>query len=534
MASTIDIDAPLDAASELSISANIQKLRAKSQQEQGWMFTAENFQQIQRSVLNLERAMRQAPSVANISIDSADIQDLVVGGREGPGQLTILSGPPSYTRIGYDGTETTALVYSISTVSGATINTTVPHALDTDDIVLIAGCSSLAHLGYWVVDTVPTATSFTVKDPPVGTGSAGTVTFQYAGGWRRTFAIGGAGFDSAPFFADSRGKMYIGKNGSISLLDSQNVEKGFIGVETEPALVVSAVSNNGLGLIRLTVATHGWDNGDNILVFLLGSNADGDWMINVVDANHIDLRGSAFTSGYTTPGQAYRYFGPLWAQTIAAGGNGYSDASFRTFSDGSYRLGEPAGPRIEFDAGADQMLMTDASLILRHTGTTTEIGEIVATPGPFSTTTGFALTNDATGRGVLIGDGAILLRFSTSVTAAVLRADTGSPSSGGVLFLNNPAGVTQISIIGASGSGTFSGDLSAANLTVTGNISADTLTLTTGLTGYYTKAEIDAKIATLNTAIAGKANATHTHSTISISGTAGGSVAAHTHTGSVT
>jgi hypothetical protein len=126
--------------------------------------------------------------------------------------------------------------------------------------------------------------------------------------------------------------MYIGKFGSITLLDSQGQAKGFIGVETEPFKVVSAIANNGSGLIRLTVTGHGWDQGDNILVFLLGGNANGDWMINVVDANHVDLRDSTFTGGYTTPGQAYRYYGPFWGQAIAGGGTGYADAAFRVFS----------------------------------------------------------------------------------------------------------------------------------------------------------------------------------------------------------
>lgn len=365
MASTINIDPLLPAGSAANIRGTTQKLRLSAKKDSAWLFAAENFDKLGDAVDRLERAARTARNPSRIQIDGADILDLVVGGPTGPGQLTILSGPPSYTRIGFDGTETTGISFVISSVSGATINTTAPHNFEVDDIILIAGNTSLNHLGYWVVDGTPTATSFTVADPPSGTGTGGSATFQYAGGWRRTFAIGGQGFDSAPFFANSRGQMFIGKNGSISLLDSQSEEKGFIGVETQPFKVVSGIANNGSGLIRLTVTGHGWDQGDNILVFLLGSDADGDWMINKVDANHVDLRGSTYTGGYTTPGQAYRWYGPFWGQAIAGGGTGYSNAAFRVFSDGSLRLGTPTGTRIEFDAESGELRVLNSGGLRR-------------------------------------------------------------------------------------------------------------------------------------------------------------------------
>lgn len=374
MASTVKIESALDssASSALNIGANTQKLRATAGKDQNWLFAAENFNAIQSAVARLERRLRLAPHVSHIEIDSADILSLIVGGRTGPGQLTILSGPPSYTRIGFDGTEDTDIEFTIASVSGATVNTTAPHSFQPGDQILIEGNSSINHLGYWEVDTTPGPTSLTLVDPPSGSGSTGTVTFLYAGGWRKTFAIGGDGFDSAPFFGNVNGEMHIGKNGSISLLDMNSVAKGFLGVETDADQVVSAIADNGDGLIRLTVTAHGWTTGDDVFVSDLGGDADGDWSITVVDANTVDLRGSTYSGGYSAPGTAYRYRGPLWGQSIAGGGTGFDDATFRVFRNG-LRLGEANGPRLEFDGETGEMSMTDATLRLEQNGVISKI-----------------------------------------------------------------------------------------------------------------------------------------------------------------
>src|SRR4051812_20698266 len=113
MASTIDI-APLlasDVGSAADIKANTQKLRLQAKKDSAWLYASENFDRLGDAVNRLERAARTQRNPTRIQIDAADILDLVVGGRTGPGQLTILSGPPSYTRIGFDGTETTGITF---------------------------------------------------------------------------------------------------------------------------------------------------------------------------------------------------------------------------------------------------------------------------------------------------------------------------------------------------------------------------------------------------------------------------------------
>lgn len=74
---------------------------------------------------------------------------------------------------------------------------------------------------------------------------------------------------------------------------------------------VTGVANNGSGQIRLTIgSTANMATGNTILVrALLGAfGANGVWTVTVVDAQHIDLQGSNFTStvasGVETSGQA--------------------------------------------------------------------------------------------------------------------------------------------------------------------------------------------------------------------------------------
>jgi hypothetical protein len=93
------------------------------------------------------------------------------------------------------------------------------------------------------------------------------------------------------------------------------------GVMSAPDFVnVTAIANNGSGLVRLTVSpnTTGWNN--NVLtavsnVFSSGPNSNAVYVITVVDSTHIDLQGTTFSgSVYTGAGQlqnnSYRWAVP--------------------------------------------------------------------------------------------------------------------------------------------------------------------------------------------------------------------------------
>lgn len=61
------------------------------------------------------------------------------------------------------------------------------------------------------------------------------------------------------------------------------------------------------GLIRVTVAAHGWSTGNVVDISgVLGTveaNRTG-WVITVFDANTFDLQGSVFTNAYVSGGTA--------------------------------------------------------------------------------------------------------------------------------------------------------------------------------------------------------------------------------------
>lgn len=70
---------------------------------------------------------------------------------------------------------------------------------------------------------------------------------------------------------------------------------------------VSGAADNGSGLIRITTsAAHGFATGTAVTVAgVTGTTeANGDWIITVVDTTHFDLQGSAFANAYVSGGTA--------------------------------------------------------------------------------------------------------------------------------------------------------------------------------------------------------------------------------------
>jgi hypothetical protein len=68
---------------------------------------------------------------------------------------------------------------------------------------------------------------------------------------------------------------------------------------------VTGAANNGIGLIRLTIATtNGMITGQNVTVQDVSgvSSANGNWRITVMNTTQIDLQGSAFSGAYTSGG----------------------------------------------------------------------------------------------------------------------------------------------------------------------------------------------------------------------------------------
>jgi hypothetical protein len=80
---------------------------------------------------------------------------------------------------------------------------------------------------------------------------------------------------------------------------------GNLGAVTLPEFPVSAVANNGSGLVRITTASaHGLITGDLVNVYGVGGvpGANRRATCTVVDATRIDLQGSSFSGAWTTGG----------------------------------------------------------------------------------------------------------------------------------------------------------------------------------------------------------------------------------------
>jgi hypothetical protein len=134
---------------------------------------------------------------------------------------------------------------------------------------------------------------------------------------------------------------------TVTVIDPNTIdlqESGFGGAYTSGGWItrvlhVTGAADNGSGLIRLTVASHGYESGDRVHVENVGGvpNATGQWTVTVVDADHIDLEGSVFAGAHSGGGVCIRFFAGGLFQNIAIGPS-FSDYRLRAFSDGTLRI----------------------------------------------------------------------------------------------------------------------------------------------------------------------------------------------------
>lgn len=150
----------------------------------------------------------------------------------------------------------------------------------------------------------------------------GSNNVAYPGIWANNLYVGGKGPDTATLFSDGV-EVAIGKNGQVFVLDPFGNVGAWLGAQSELPKNVTGAVNNGAGLIRLTVAAHGWLTGDETNVATVGGvpNATGQWIITVISANTFDLRGSTFAGTYTSGGTAQRFFAGGLFSTVAVGGS---------------------------------------------------------------------------------------------------------------------------------------------------------------------------------------------------------------------
>jgi hypothetical protein len=72
------------------------------------------------------------------------------------------------------------------------------------------------------------------------------------------------------------------------------------------SIAISGAANNGSGAIRLSATAHGLETGDIVQNSAIGGTveANAQWVITVIDANHFDLNNSTFAHAYTSGGTA--------------------------------------------------------------------------------------------------------------------------------------------------------------------------------------------------------------------------------------
>jgi hypothetical protein len=297
--------------------------------------TATAFDRVQDWVDQLERAARKSQSIEELMLTSPD------------GRLVFWAGDRAYDGVRYSGS------YSREFYAGGDDPPSSPLYTDRNGRLNVTLGDAEDVGGIVVKDAA--------GDTVVQIGKFGS---RYGITTENIWVGPDADPDTAVFWSDG-GTTVIGKNGRVFVRNTRNEDKGFIGVQAEAPKNVTGAANNGAGLIRLTVATHGYETGDTVDVTAVGGvpAAVGSWPITVITANTFDLVGSTFAGAYTSGGTAYRYFGGVWTETAAHGGTGFEDALFRVFADSSLRIGVAGGSRLEVSAVGD-VALTDAEILI--------------------------------------------------------------------------------------------------------------------------------------------------------------------------
>jgi hypothetical protein len=136
-----------------------------------------------------------------------------------------------------------------------------------------------------------------VKDAVIGTGLFRSTIYgtQYnatAGVQKSVLKLAGTGRGASGIF---------GGHGAAAIRGLDVLMQDASQVVAKP---ITNCANNGSGLIRVTASAHTLSNGDAVVVYgVTGTTeANGSWVVTVVDANRVDLQGSTFTNAYVSGG----------------------------------------------------------------------------------------------------------------------------------------------------------------------------------------------------------------------------------------
>ncbi|HWR49927.1 MAG TPA: hypothetical protein VN428_02400 [Bryobacteraceae bacterium] len=257
---------------------------------------------------------------------------------------------------------------------------------------------------------------------------------------------------------------------TVTVVDANHIdldESGFAGLYTSGGWVsrllhVTGAVNNGSGLVRLTVTAHGYESGDKANVQNVGGvpAATGQWTVTVVDANTLDLDGSAFAGAYTSGGTCVRYFAGGLFQNVAVGPS-FDDYRLRAFPDGTLRIkdaeivldGSEATITLDPDAGLISVVGKNAYDV---------VVEISSLQDSYGSTAGVVIKSGASPSSFTsIGYEGVSVRWNGDHTGVLLGSGAGG------LILMDGAGVwtTWFSM---SGDGHLDGSFDAWNLKIGG------------------------------------------------------------------
>jgi hypothetical protein len=123
------------------------------------------------------------------------------------------------------------------------------------------------------------------------------------------FAIDQIEFNSSQANTRVRINMAAAQNDTVgihlALHDALGAQGGAAILVRGAVQAVTGAANNGAGAIRLTVpSTALYSSGQVVCVYGVQgtTEANGGWPLTVVDATHVDLQGSTFSNGFTSPG----------------------------------------------------------------------------------------------------------------------------------------------------------------------------------------------------------------------------------------
>lgn len=103
--------------------------------------------------------------------------------------------------------------------------------------------------------------------------------------------------------------------GAWNSITVANAPLGVYGTNFDSPITITGAADNGVGLIRITVASSGqYTTGMKFTISGVSgaTQANGEWIITRVSNTQFDLQGSSFSSAYTSGGTAYRNIHQLY------------------------------------------------------------------------------------------------------------------------------------------------------------------------------------------------------------------------------